>query len=59
MLFDTDANSSLPVLSVRWKCEGDEEGILSCPVDVDSRDCNMNNLGGVHCFGEMKVIAKE
>ena len=61
MLFDNDANSSQPILSVKWECEGDEQLILSCPVDhnVDSSQCDINFLGGVHCFGEMKVIAKE
>ena len=50
-----DADSSRPILKVQWKCEGDEQQILSCPTDnVSPSHCNMNTLGGVHCFGEIK-----
>ena len=61
MLFDINADSSQPILSFKWKCEGDEQLILSCDVDNvhPASQCNMKTLGGVHCFGEMKVIAKE
>ena len=56
MLFHTDADSSQPVLRVKWKCKGDEQQILRCDVDNfnPANPCNMNNLGGVHCFGEIK-----
>ena len=55
MLFDTDADSSLPILRVKWECVGDERQILRCPTEnVSPSQCNMKTLGGVHCFGEMK-----